>query len=192
MKWRYFKQSIFFGVVRLSALIITLALLGILTYIFFQRLPGHQLGFSDPAAHGFHDEGRDHAGHRRHLLSDRRGDCRSPAPGGRFGDLSDGICKTGTLYPHHPHRRQLPGRRAFRGFRALRPGFLCRLSEIRLQHPFRVPDAGHPDSADDHRRFGRGAEGGAPDIPGGLSGPGCFQMEHHLPDRPAVGACRAS
>ena len=35
IKWRYFKQAIFFGVVRLSALIITAALIGILTYIFF-------------------------------------------------------------------------------------------------------------------------------------------------------------
>jgi phosphate transport system permease protein len=35
IKWRYFKQTIFFGVVRLSALIITAALIGILTYIFF-------------------------------------------------------------------------------------------------------------------------------------------------------------
>ena len=34
IKWRYFKQTIFFGVVRLSALIITVALIGILTYIF--------------------------------------------------------------------------------------------------------------------------------------------------------------
>jgi phosphate transport system permease protein len=36
MKWRYFKQSVFLAVVRLSALIITAALLGILAYIFFQ------------------------------------------------------------------------------------------------------------------------------------------------------------
>jgi phosphate transport system permease protein len=35
MRWRYLKQKIFFGVVRLSALIISLALFGILTYIFF-------------------------------------------------------------------------------------------------------------------------------------------------------------
>jgi phosphate transport system permease protein len=35
MRWRYLKQKIFFGVVRLSALIISLALLGILAYIFF-------------------------------------------------------------------------------------------------------------------------------------------------------------
>ena len=33
MKWRYFKQKLFFGAVRLSALVITLALLGILAYI---------------------------------------------------------------------------------------------------------------------------------------------------------------
>jgi phosphate transport system permease protein len=33
MKWRYFKQRLFFGAVRLSALVITLALLGILAYI---------------------------------------------------------------------------------------------------------------------------------------------------------------
>jgi len=35
MKWRYFKQKIFFTVVRLSALVITLSLAGILVYIFF-------------------------------------------------------------------------------------------------------------------------------------------------------------
>lgn len=34
MRWRYFKQRIFFGVVSLSALVITLALLGILAYVF--------------------------------------------------------------------------------------------------------------------------------------------------------------
>ena len=34
IKWRYFKQAIFFGTVRLSVLIITIALIGILTYIF--------------------------------------------------------------------------------------------------------------------------------------------------------------
>ena len=34
MRWRYFKQRIFFGVVSLSALVISLALLGILAYIF--------------------------------------------------------------------------------------------------------------------------------------------------------------
>jgi len=33
MKWRYFKQRLFFGAVRLSALVITFALLGILAYI---------------------------------------------------------------------------------------------------------------------------------------------------------------
>jgi phosphate transport system permease protein len=36
MRWRYFKQTIFFTVVRLSALVITLSLVGILAYIFFQ------------------------------------------------------------------------------------------------------------------------------------------------------------
>ena len=35
LKWRYLKQKIFFGVVRLSVLIISLALFGILAYIFF-------------------------------------------------------------------------------------------------------------------------------------------------------------
>lgn len=35
LRWRYLKQQIFFGVVRLSALIISLALLGVLAYIFF-------------------------------------------------------------------------------------------------------------------------------------------------------------
>ncbi|MFH1080839.1 MAG: phosphate ABC transporter permease PstA [Pseudomonadota bacterium] len=35
MRWRYVKQKMFFGVVRLSALLICLALLGILAYIFF-------------------------------------------------------------------------------------------------------------------------------------------------------------
>jgi phosphate transport system permease protein len=35
MKWRYLKQTVFFGVVRLSALVITLSLFGILAYIFF-------------------------------------------------------------------------------------------------------------------------------------------------------------
>ena len=35
MKWRYLKQTVFFGVVRLSALVITLSLFGILVYIFF-------------------------------------------------------------------------------------------------------------------------------------------------------------
>jgi phosphate transport system permease protein len=34
MQWRYFKQKLFFGVVSLSALIITLTLLGILAYVF--------------------------------------------------------------------------------------------------------------------------------------------------------------
>jgi len=34
LRWRYFKQALFFGMVRLSALIITLTLLGILAYIF--------------------------------------------------------------------------------------------------------------------------------------------------------------
>jgi phosphate transport system permease protein len=34
LKWRYLKQQLFFGVVRLSAFVITLALLGILAYIF--------------------------------------------------------------------------------------------------------------------------------------------------------------
>jgi phosphate transport system permease protein len=33
MKWRYFKQALFFSIVRLSALLITLALGGILLYI---------------------------------------------------------------------------------------------------------------------------------------------------------------
>ena len=35
MRWRYLKQTVFFGVVRLSQLIISVALLGILGYIFF-------------------------------------------------------------------------------------------------------------------------------------------------------------
>ena len=35
MRWRYVKQTIFFGVVRLSQLIISVALLGILAYVFF-------------------------------------------------------------------------------------------------------------------------------------------------------------
>ncbi len=33
MKWRYFRQSLFFGVVRLAALVITLALLGIIAFL---------------------------------------------------------------------------------------------------------------------------------------------------------------
>ena len=35
MRWRYLKQTFFFGLVRLSQLVISLALLGILGYIFF-------------------------------------------------------------------------------------------------------------------------------------------------------------
>ncbi len=35
MRWRYVKQTMFFGVVRLSQLVISVALLGILGYIFF-------------------------------------------------------------------------------------------------------------------------------------------------------------
>jgi phosphate transport system permease protein len=34
MKWRYFRQNLFFGIVHLSALIITLALLGIIAFLF--------------------------------------------------------------------------------------------------------------------------------------------------------------
>ena len=34
MQWRYFKQRLFFGVVSLSAAVITLTLLGILSYVF--------------------------------------------------------------------------------------------------------------------------------------------------------------
>ena len=35
MRWRYLKQTVFFGVVRLSQLVISVALLGILAYVFF-------------------------------------------------------------------------------------------------------------------------------------------------------------
>ncbi len=35
MRWRYLKQTLFFGVVRLSQLVISVALLGILAYVFF-------------------------------------------------------------------------------------------------------------------------------------------------------------
>ncbi len=49
MRWRYFKEGLFFGVVRLSAFVITAALGGLLFYIFCQRFRGHQLGFPDPA-----------------------------------------------------------------------------------------------------------------------------------------------
>jgi phosphate transport system permease protein len=38
MKWRYFRQSLFFGIVRLSALIITLALLGIIAFLFYNGI----------------------------------------------------------------------------------------------------------------------------------------------------------
>lgn len=38
MKWRYFKQNIFFGLVRASALIITLALGGIIFYIIYNGI----------------------------------------------------------------------------------------------------------------------------------------------------------
>ena len=45
LKWRYLKQKIFFGVVRLSVLIISLALLGILAYIFFHGWRAISWGF---------------------------------------------------------------------------------------------------------------------------------------------------
>ena len=38
MKWRYFRQGLFFGVVRLSALVITLALLGIIAFLFYNGI----------------------------------------------------------------------------------------------------------------------------------------------------------
>ena len=38
MKWRYFRQGLFFGMVRLSALMITLALLGIIVFLFFNGI----------------------------------------------------------------------------------------------------------------------------------------------------------
>jgi phosphate transport system permease protein len=38
MRWRYFKERVFFGLVRLSALVITAALGGLLFYIFFNGL----------------------------------------------------------------------------------------------------------------------------------------------------------
>lgn len=38
MKWRYFRQGLFFGIVRLSALIIALALLGIIAFLVFNGL----------------------------------------------------------------------------------------------------------------------------------------------------------
>ena len=82
MRWRYFRQSLFFGVVRLSALIITLALLGIIAFLLVNGFRAVTWDFLTLPPDRFHDEGRDHAGHRRHLLSDRRGDRRSPCPWG--------------------------------------------------------------------------------------------------------------
>lgn len=38
MKWRYLRQSLFFGIVRLSALSITLALLGIIVFLAYQGI----------------------------------------------------------------------------------------------------------------------------------------------------------
>ena len=38
MRWRYFKEGVFFGLVRLSAFVITAALGGLLFYIFFNGL----------------------------------------------------------------------------------------------------------------------------------------------------------
>jgi len=38
MKWRYFRQGLFFGMVRLSALIITLVLLGIIAFLFYNGI----------------------------------------------------------------------------------------------------------------------------------------------------------
>jgi phosphate transport system permease protein len=45
MKWRYFRQSLFFGVVRLSAFIITLALLGIIAFLFVNGIRAITWGF---------------------------------------------------------------------------------------------------------------------------------------------------
>ncbi len=38
MKWRYFRQTLFFGIVRLAALLITLALLGIIAFLVYNGI----------------------------------------------------------------------------------------------------------------------------------------------------------
>ncbi len=45
MKWRYFRQGLFFGMVRLSALMITLALLGMIAFLFYNGIRAVTWGF---------------------------------------------------------------------------------------------------------------------------------------------------
>jgi len=79
MKWRYFKQALFFGTVRLSALIIVLALGGILFYIIVNGIGAISWDFiTKPPTDSMTKGGI------------------MPAI---LGNLSDGICQTGQGYP---------------------------------------------------------------------------------------------
>jgi phosphate transport system permease protein len=192
IKWRYFKQAIFFGTVRLSVLIITIALIGILTYIFL---------------HGFRAISWD-------FLTLPPTDSMTaggimPAIVGTLyltiGAISValplGVVSAIYLTEYAKQGRWIRiiriGVNCLAGvpsvvFGLFRPGIFCCFPEIRLQYPFWVPDLGNPDFADDYRRFGRSAEVSASDVPGSLPGSGCLQMEHHLPNCPACGAPRHS
>ena len=193
MKWRYFKEGLFFGSCgsrpssspaapgRSSLLYLLSTVIGAITWDFLTLAPTDSMtkGGIMPAIVG--------------TFYLTVGAIAVALPLGVMSAIYlTEYAKQGPCHPDHPHRGELSGRRALRRLRALRPRLLRRLSAVRLQHPLGLADARDPDPPDDHRGRGGGPQGGAPDLPGGLPGPGRLQMAHHLPDRPAHRPCPAS
>ena len=104
MKWRYFRQSLFFGVVRLAALAVTLALLGIIAFLLVNGFSAISWSFLTlPPADSMTRGGIMPAIVGTFYLTVGAIVVALP-PWGGLGDLPDRIRQAGPPNPGHPHR----------------------------------------------------------------------------------------
>ncbi len=182
MRWRYFKQNVFFLMVRGSALCIALAIGAFLLYIFYHGVGVISWSFlTEPPRDSMTKGGIMPAILGTFYLT--LGAISVAFPWDPVGRLPQRIRQTGTGGADHPDRSELPGGRPFHRLRPFRPRALRGVSPIRVFHRLRGADPGLSHPPHDHRSVGGSPEGGSQHVPRGLPGARRVQVADDPPDR---------
>jgi ABC-type phosphate transport system permease subunit len=172
MKWRYFKQNVFFTIVRLSALLIALVLGGLLAYIIVNGASSISWDFITLPPTDSMTKG----GIMPAILGTLYLTIGAIAVAMPLGVVSaiylTEYAKQGTFV-----RLVRIGINCLAGV----PSRILRcFSSVRIMHSFRSTHPWRPCIADNHRGVGRSSESGTANIPGGVACPRDIQMADHL------------
>jgi len=179
MTWRYFKQKVFFSIVSLSALIIALALGGLIFYIVLHGVSAISWDFlilppTDSMTKG---------GIMPAILG-----TLYLTIGAIAVALPLGVVSAVYLAEYAKQGKFVTfiriGINCLAGVPSLSSDYstwvLCCVSSLWVMHPFGSFNTRHPYLADDYRSVGRGFEIRSTNIPGSVPRPRCIEMADYL------------